>query len=620
MFEPAPLGAGEGARPLLYRSVAAAGDVILLCSSTVGRLLAHQGKAGRQRRDEALRAGQPEPILDVLERVVAASDIDDAFALVVALGDSVGGRIGGRRLAPPAWPFGSIGGWTARRPSAPPADPHEGEALTARPAARSRQRPAAPPPRVREPAAARVERRPATAGRGRRITTRVVLPDRVRDGLLAAIEAVMPRRSSLQPALSSRQQTLATPGIGSIQRHREPGGLPAEWHANLPRGVDVHLPGRALAVGLAVLVALGGTRFYVQQQQARQEPIDAAIVQLDDALRMARDDPAHRQAAVVDAQAAFDAALRAGADGAALGDRAQILAKARSDAWDVEQLTNLTLVGAIPAAMDGESPHLMVWGDWAYLVGGGVYQIDPAGRQLIRMLAPGDAIDGRTVDPIAAAAADGDGLVAADDASTFVWTPDGHWTASPLASLADASLGAAPVAAYGDALYALDPGGRIVKFGIGANAEASVWAASDTFPDLTKARDLAVDGSVHVLLGDGRVLTFFQHALKSSVLPEVTPPLAQPAYLAQMVHSGALYIVDPPTRIGGSAGRLVRVGADGAARQFILPGDGPGASRLARAQDVAVDERSGSVYLVADGQLWQATLPPTTTAIASAAV
>src|SRR5262249_49931782 len=77
---------------------------------------------------------------------------------------------------------------------------------------------------------------------------------------------------------------------------------------------------------------------------------------------------------------------------------------------------------------------------------------------------------------------------------------------------------------------------------------------------------------------------------------------------------------DPPTRIGGSAGRLVRVGADGAARQFILPGDGPGASLLARAQDVAVDERSGSVYLVADGQLWQATLPPTTTAIASAAV
>src|SRR5262249_14956168 len=225
-------------------------------------------------------------------------------------------------------------------------------------------------------------------------------------------------------------------------------------------------------------------------------------------------DPAHRQAAVVDAQAAFDAALRAGADGAALGDRAQILAKARSDAWDVEQLTNLTLVGAIPAAMDGESPHLMVWGDWAYLVGGGVSKIDPAGRRLIRMLAPGDAIDGRTVDPIAAAAADGDGLVAADDASTFVWTPDGHWTASPLASLADASLGAAPVAAYGDALYALDPGGRIVKFGIGANAEASVWAASDTFPDLTKARDLAVDGSVHVLLGDGRVLTFFQHALK----------------------------------------------------------------------------------------------------------
>ncbi len=599
VFEPAPLGAGQGARPLLYRSVAAPGDVILLCSSTVARLLAHQGKPGRTRRDEALRSGEADRILDLLENTVAASDLDDAFALAIALGTPVT-----RRFSAPGLSLGQLT-QRFRLPNLASSGHGAGRDLAERPAARAGRRTTEPAARRDEPISAR--RASAAGPPARRISARIVLPDRLRDGIVAAVEATMPRRRALEPAFSSRQRTLAAPGVTSIQRHRESGGLPPEWHANLPRGFDVHVPGRALAAGLAVMVALGGTRFYVQQQQARQERIDAAIVQLDDALRSVRDDPAHQAAAVATAQSAWDAAMRVGADATALGDRGQMLAAARANAWHVESLTNLTLLGAIPAAMAGQPVHLTLWGDHAYLVVGGVYQIDAEHRQLIRMLAPGDAIDGRRVDPIATGAADADGLVVADDASTFLWTPDGKWRAIPLTNQPNLALARAPVAAYGDVLYALDAGGQIIKLGDG-QGDASVWAGTDAFPDLAQARDLTVDGSVHVLLADGRVLTFYQHALKGSTLPALTPALEQPAYLAQAAHSEAFYIVDPTARLGDSVGRLVRATADGAARQFVAPG--VGADLFAHAQDVAVDERAGTVYLVVDGQLWQAALPP----------
>ncbi|HEX5497780.1 MAG TPA: hypothetical protein VFX03_01080, partial [Thermomicrobiales bacterium] len=245
---------------------------------------------------------------------------------------------------------------------------------------------------------------------------------------------------------------------------------------------------------------------------------------------------------------------------------------------------------------------------------------DADNRQLIRMLAAGDTIDGRTVDPVAAGAADADGLVVADDASVFAWTSDGRWRASPLGSEADLALARAPVAAYGGTLYALDGGGQVVKLGAGAGDDASVWAGIDTFPDLAQARDLEVDGSVYVLLADGRVLTFYQHALKTAVLPEVTPALAHPAYLAQTAHSGARYVVDPEARIGDSVGRLVRVAADGAARQFVVPATGAGGDLLAHAQDVAIDERSGAVFIVADGVVWRAALPASATSAVSGAV
>jgi hypothetical protein len=170
---------------------------------------------------------------------------------------------------------------------------------------------------------------------------------------------------------------------------------------------------------------------------------------------------------------------------------------------------------------------------------------------------------------------------------------------------------------WGDASYGLSRNGDLVRFdqtSIGAPAE--IWAAVEDQPDLESARDFVIDGRIHVLLKDGRTLTFSRGALMGTVTPFVVPALSDAVFLAEAPFANAFYIVDRNGTIGGNTGRIVRVDAAGQTMQYLtpepLPGDLEGivaASTLAEVKDLAIDELTGTVYWVSGGDIWRATLP-----------
>ena len=136
---------------------------------------------------------------------------------------------------------------------------------------------------------------------------------------------------------------------------------------------------------------------------------------------------------------------------------------------------------------------------------------------------------------------------------------------------------------------------------------------SDDVPDLVDARDFAIDGRIHVLMEDGRTLTFSRGALIGTVSPFVVPALTDAAFLADVPFANDFYIVDP-AGIGENVGRIVRVDASGEARQYFTPAPAPGdltahaaAVTLATVEDLAIDELTGIVYWVSEGVIWRAT-------------
>ena len=87
-----PLGFAEDTAPRLYVSAAAPGDLVALCSSSVGRVLGRDEAAVFNLFGGSLLTSDLEGSVDRLERLIAPDDIRDAFAVVVALA-----RLTGRR-------------------------------------------------------------------------------------------------------------------------------------------------------------------------------------------------------------------------------------------------------------------------------------------------------------------------------------------------------------------------------------------------------------------------------------------------------------------------------------------------------------------------------------------
>jgi hypothetical protein len=275
-------------------------------------------------------------------------------------------------------------------------------------------------------------------------------------------------------------------------------------------------------------------------------------------------------------------------------------------------------VGSLPAEASKGPVHLALAGETLFLAAGSLYELDPEQGRLITLLARGDAVSGGSASDIRHVSIDGGHVVASDGAATYVRDESGRWQRRPLAVVdVDGLRPDAPVITWGDAAYGLSRDGDLVRFDQTAGSSlVDVWAAVDDVPDLVDARDFAIDGRIHILMKDGRTLTFSRGALIGTVSPFIVPAVADAAFLADAPFANDFYIVDRNGAIGENVGRIVRVSASGEARQYLTPAPAPGdlmahaaAVTLATVEDLAIDELTGVVYWVSEGEIWRATMP-----------
>jgi hypothetical protein len=594
VVESHPLGFSDEQTPRLYHSEAAPGDLIVLCATSLGRALARDERAIVDLYGGALLTRDLEGSADRLERLLTAHDAPDAFAIVASVS-----RLPGRsRLRFQPGLVARAKGATsspAAGSGAPVSALAQTDAILA--GAASAERPSAMLPAFEE-------RPPMFEG--------------LRDWVIDLAELFSGSRQQRTTASAARRTALAAPGALSVRRYRDSSGLPAEWRANLPRGPGIHVPVRLLAVSLFLFIAVGGTGFALDQQREREARAGAALVAADMALMRARENPGTAMTSIAEAEVAVRAARDAGATGDALVRREQELARMRDDVWGILRLDDVVRVGTLPAETSEGSVRLGLAGETLYLAAGSLYELDAEQGRLVTLLAHGDAVGGGSAGDIRHVSIDGGHVVASDGAAIYARDESGRWQRRPLAiAEVDGLRPDVPVITWGDAAYGISRVGDLVRFDqASSNSPADVWAAVEDVPDLANARDFAIDGRIHVLIQDGRTLTFSRGALIGTVSPFVLPSLADVAFLADAPFANDFYIVDRNGTIGENAGRIIRVDASGEARQYLTPAPVPGdlvghaaAVTLATAEDLAIDELNGIVYWVSGGEIWRAAIP-----------
>src|SRR5215218_4055664 len=600
LIESHPLGFRDEQAPRLYHSEAAPGDLVVLCATSLGRTLARDERSVVDLYGGALLTGDLEGSVDRLERLLAEYDVAEAFAIVASVSRLPGRRMNGYQLSAARISYRlSVG---LRQPKADSQQPIvRTSALTELDAIVPSTGAAIPSPML--PVFG--ERPPIFEG--------------LRDWAIDLAELFSGSRQQRTTAYYARRMALAAPGALSVRRYRETSGLPPEWRANLPRGPGIHVPVRLLAVSLFLFIAVGGTGFALDLQRDREARAGAALVAVDTALMRAQENPGTAMSSVGEAEAAVAEARDAGANSDALLRREQELERVRDDVWGILRLGDVVLVGALPAEASEGSVRLALAGETLYLAAGSLYELDPEQGRLVTLLAHGDAVGGGSASEIRHVSIDGGHVVASDGAAIYVRDAQGHWQRRPLAvaEVDDGLRPDAPVITWGDAAYSLSRDGNLIRFDqTSSNSPAEVWATIEDVPDLVNARDFAIDGRIHVLIDDGRMLTFSRGALAGTVSPFVVPSLTDVAFLADAPFANDFYIVDRNGTIGENAGRIVRVDGSGEARQYLTPAPMPGdlvghaaAVTLASAEDLAIDELNGTVYWVSAGEIWRATMP-----------
>ncbi len=140
---------------------------------------------------------------------------------------------------------------------------------------------------------------------------------------------------------------------------------------------------------------------------------------------------------------------------------------------------------------------------------------------------------------------------------------------------------------FGNRLYALDPGANQIQqfsFTVGGFSKPSNWFSQPV--DLSQGVDLAIDGSVYVLTGDGRILKFLRGQSQDFTLGEMTTPLSSPTAIATSDNTSNLYILDPQNK------RLVVLDKDGVLKNQYI------SDTFTDLRGMAIDEANSKAYLL----------------------
>lgn len=709
--DPEPLGRSEQATVDIFRTIAAPGDLIVLCASAIPIATARDATAAGSlsasaiaQLQEALRPGDPDQVVSHFDQVIERYGLDDAHAACFTIGRlhafdpriarEHAARIGlawglNRPVAnatTPARARANRSRRVSRRPAArtsPHVDrpdpylklgartlPVVGERLTHR--RRQRARPTSPllyrhrdrtgaslhlPWHVSVPADGGLSwmpiKRPSLQTGGApafaggaipgSIDLRPLSPplppvpateihdhvestalaaspagawrtpgerrpnwaERTRIAAMALTERIAPAR----PARDLGRSRRIVPGALSIERHRAGFdiGITSDVRSRLPRASIGPMARPILFAILAILVAFS-TFGYIKARilpDREQAEIERLLSSANDHITGA-DRATERTIVFRELAQASEALELARSEGANPGEVASVQARldsARDRARGIIRLSTGHQIGGLPGAASGA--HIVQAGDDIYIVSDALYRFDRQGFRLVRTLAPGDRLGDTVVGTFSYAAREGRSLRLTDGSVAYTMDASGAWTMRPLAPGDDqAELSAAPVASYDGNLYVLDQAeGRILRFADeDEEATAHDWTKGVAQSELRTARDLVVDGEIHVLTTDGRVLTFYQGMLDRTYGPPGGPDLIDPVALSASADGAALYVVDAGNEV--APGRIFRLDLATGEFREIIPDHTGGVSPFLGLQDAIVDETADAVVLISNDTLW----------------
>ncbi|MBN1220137.1 MAG: hypothetical protein JXM69_14510 [Anaerolineae bacterium] len=186
---------------------------------------------------------------------------------------------------------------------------------------------------------------------------------------------------------------------------------------------------------------------------------------------------------------------------------------------------------------------------------------------------------------------------------------DPNWDITT-AALAGGELMTLPVAvsSYFGNFYILDPqANRLLRYlptTDGYSAPPENYFPDDQPVDLSKAVDLAIDGAVYVLFGDGRLSKFEGGQPVEFNMSGLDRPFKNPisVFTAPDEEVQYLYVADAGNR------RIVQLEKDGRFVRQFKPREGEAVS-FADLQDIYVDELGGRLYILDSNNLYLANIP-----------
>jgi sugar lactone lactonase YvrE len=616
---PEPLGYASWTAPLLVQTELRAGDSLVLCNARLGEALALESvDAGlNQRTLMHFHGRDPDKVLETLRDVVIDRGEDAAAAAVIAF--------------PPLSQSAQIATFADIGRNAREQWRH-GRAFL------HQFKPAPRPKRKKQ--SSQPQASPAMATMTPVDDADVVMADEtpmVRQRKVPRHERFQERLIRLTERRSTdwrdtwRQpnevRQFGVPGAHGVNVFRENSTLAGEssWKNSLPRLPLLRSPAFLMTCGILILLLMAGAFLERDRFLSPDVDYDALIAEVDQ--RLVNLDTMTNPEALEDeltrAQQDLDVARKAGAPDNLVWPRQNQIILERDELHGVIRLADVVRVGSLPEELQSSASRAIHTPGGIFLANGSLYRLRPEAREIQRVLATGTDVEGVKVGDLFGVAYDGDYLYATDGSYVyFAGNAEGSvWQAMQLEEINEQGpWPEGPIAAFGQNMYILVAEYRNVYLFATDSEQTSTppvdWVLTSVRASLNRAVDMTIDGNIYILLDDGRVLTFRQgDQIGEFSLPSVDPETETPLAIIGGPLTGYLYIavVDE-----SGQGRVIAVDREGGnMRQLALPpGFSTGNARVDSPfdglQDIAVDEASGTLYLINGDGVWTArySLPP----------
>lgn len=401
------------------------------------------------------------------------------------------------------------------------------------------------------------------------------------------------------------------PALDTLNRYRTTSGdsFSRTARARLPRGKPSAL--LILSVLLALLLA-GGSFAYLYSHRPQTAALpDPEIPKHVSALSTAL---AGTDAAAIEAALpAAERALQIGQKSNLPGDQLALLQNEILQAHDrldgVLRLSNVTMVGALPASLADAAPQLGESFGVLYLLDPTPYQLDPGLLTILQMPFSPDS-------PIRAFGAQ----VSADDVAGII-SSDGSRLVTMASNGAATELGvtvwpqgvdptAGLVAGFQNRLYLLDQESGEIYVADGQDNEAYRWLADTEAPLPAGALDLEINGAIHAIYPDGRIISMSSGEVYNRIDLSTTSNDFEVLAADAGDETGDLYLA---TLNDGNLELDYVDLANGHVTPILLPPDtiqGKTTGEIfGDARTLVVSESRGQIFWISGGAIWSADLP-----------